>query len=284
MSFMRHGKALVMGLIYSLKEEKKIPVPVQCNTTNLLSGKVALITGGTGGIGEAIAENFLKNGCKVIVTGTSVQKVENVCKKLDKGSTSVKGTVLNVLDVDNMPKKIEEMLSFFEETKIDILVNSAGILNHSDFLHMTEQEYDSIMDINLKGTYFMCQAIGKYMIDKKIKGHILNICSSSSLRPAWTPYQLSKWAIKGFTLGLADIMIPYGIVVNAIAPGPVATEMLGKGGCIDNISMNSCPVGRMAMPSEIANLATYMVSDFGDLIVGDTFYITGGCGTIRQHY
>lgn len=283
MSFIGNGKALIKGLIYSLKEEKKIPVPVQNNMTNLLRDKVAVITGGTGGIGEAIAENFLKNGCKVIVAGTSEQKVEKVCKKLGSDNVSVKGIVLNVLDIVNIPKKIEEMLSFFPEAKIDILVNSAGILNQSDFLHMTEKEYDSIMDINLKGTYFMCQAVCKYMIDNKIKGHILNICSSSSLRPAWTPYQLSKWGIKGFTLGLADIMIPYGIVVNAIAPGPVATEMLGKGQA-DNISMSGCPAGRMAMPSEIANLATYMVSDFGDLIVGDTFYITGGCGTVRQHY
>jgi 3-oxoacyl-[acyl-carrier protein] reductase len=274
-------KKWIKSMIYLLKEEKKIPIPTQVNTTELLEGKVALITGGTGGIGEAIAENFIQNGCKVIIAGTNERKIKNICERL--GEEYIKGIQLNVIDVESMPKKIAEAVLLFPEKKIDILVNSAGLINHTDFQNMTEQEYDAIMDVNMKGTYFMCQAMSRYMIDNKIKGHILNVSSSSSLRPAWTPYQLSKWALKGFTLGLADILIPYGIVVNAIAPGPVATQMLGKT-TGDNISMINSPSGRFAMPNEIANLATYMVSDFGDLIVGDTFYITGGCGTIRHHY
>lgn len=103
--------------------------------------------------------------------------------------------------------------------------------------------------------------------------------SSSALRPAWTPYQMSKWAVRGLTLGLADALLPHGIVVNAIAPGPVATPMLGK--CEgDSIENPQGPCGRYAMPSEIANLAVFMVSGMGDLIVGDTFYMTGGSGTI----
>ena len=138
------------------------------------------------------------------------------------------------------------------------------------------------MGINAKGTYFMSQAVSKFMIERKIHGHILNVSSSSSLRPAWTPYQMSKWAVRGLTLGLADVLLPHGIIVNAIAPGPVATPMLGKfeGDSIYN-RMN--PSGRYSMPQEIANLAVFMVSSMGDLIVGDTFYITGGSGTISLH-
>ena len=83
-------------------------------------------------------------------------------------------------------------------------------LIHISFLNMTEKEYESIMDINAKGTFFMSQAVGRYMIEKSIKGHILNITSSSALRPAWTAYEMSKWAVKGFTLGLADALLPYG--------------------------------------------------------------------------
>ena len=128
----------------------------------------------------------------------------------------------------------------------------------------------------------MCQAMGKYMIDHKLKGHILNVSSASALRPAWTPYEISKWGVRGFTKGLADTMLPYGIIVNAIAPGPVATPMLGvqEG---DSIYNGVNPSGRYAMPSEIAALAVFMVSDFGNLIVGDTFYMTGGSGTISLH-
>lgn len=120
------------------------------------------------------------------------------------------------------------------------------------------------------------------MMDRRIKGHILNFSSASSLRPASQPYAISKWAITGFTKGLADILIPYGITVNAIAPGPTATPMLGKT-TNDEIGHDVCPAGRYATTQEIANLALFMVSGMGDLIVGDTFYITGGSGIISLH-
>ena len=182
-----------------------------------------------------------------------------------------------------MPEKVKTAAAMFPENRIDILVNSAGVVSHSDFLDMSEQEYDSIMDINAKGTFFMSQATAKYMIENRIKGHILNVTSSSALRPAWTPYQMSKWAVRGLTLGAADKLLPYGIVVNAIAPGPTATPMLGKNEGDDEIYNAICPSGRFAMPSEIAALATFMVSDMGDMIVGDTFYMTGGSGVITLH-
>ena len=121
------------------------------------------------------------------------------------------------------------------------------------------------------------------MIENKIKGHILNVTSSSALRPAWTPYQISKWAVKGMTKGLADMMISHGIVVNAIAPGPTATPMLGKSET-DCIYESYNPSHRYAMPEEIAALAVFMVSGAGDMIVGDTFYMTGGSGTITLHH
>lgn len=268
-----------------LQEEKKIPIPVQVNTTNLLNGKIALITGGSGGIGKAIADSFLKNGAKVIIAGTSEKKLSETIEYLLRGGVSnscssyIKSIVFNVLNIDLIPNVIQQAAALFDEGRIDILVNAAGVINRSDFWSMSETEYDSIMDINMKGTFFMCQAMGKFMIENKIKGHILNLSSAAALRPAWTPYQISKWGVKGFTLGLADTLLPYGIIVNAIAPGPVATKMLGK--CSgDSIHNNSCPCGRYSEPEEIANLATFMVSSMGDLIVGDTFYITGGSGTI----
>lgn len=278
-------KKVIRSIWMMLQEEKKIPIPVQVNTTNLLNGKIALITGGSGGIGKAIADSFLKNGAKVIIAGTSEKKLNETIEYLLRGGVSnscssyIKSIVFNVLNIDLIPNVIQQAAALFDEGRIDILVNAAGVINRSDFWGMSETEYDSIMDINMKGTFFMCQAMGKFMIENKIKGHILNLSSAAALRPAWTPYQISKWGVKGFTLGLADTLLPYGIIVNAIAPGPVATKMLGK--CSgDSIHNNSCPCGRYAEPEEIANLATFMVSSMGDLIVGDTFYITGGSGTI----
>ena len=187
-----------------------------------------------------------------------------------------------MLDVKAMPGKVEEAAKLFPEGRIDILVNSAGVNEHSDFWHITEDGYSRVMDVNVRGTYFMSQAVSRFMIERKIRGHILNVSSSSALRPAWSPYRMSKWAVRGMTLGLADTLLPHGIIVNAIAPGPVATPMLGKFEG-DSIYNHANPSGRYSMPQEIANLAVFMASSMGDLIVGDTFYITGGSGTISLH-
>ena len=274
-------KNKIKNLIYMCKEEKLIPIPKVVDGKKILDGKVALITGGSSGIGFSMAEEFCQAGAKVIIAGTNEDKLIECISKIK--SKEVRYLVINVLDVKTMPEKVVEAAHLFPENRIDILVNSAGITNKSSFFDMSEEEYEEIMNINSKGTFFMSQAVGKYMIEKKIKGHILNVTSSSALRPAWTPYQISKWAVKGLTLGLADLLSPYGIVVNAIAPGPTATPMLGKNDG-DSIYYPENPSKRYAMPSEIAQLATFMVSDLGNMIIGDTFYITGGSGNLTLHH
>ncbi|MCD8118620.1 MAG: SDR family oxidoreductase [Lachnospiraceae bacterium] len=278
MGFKKKVKNGIRSVIQMTKEEKLYPVPQPTNVQQVLSGKVALITGGTGGIGFVIAEAFIQAGCKVIICGTNEDKLDSCVEKINREEVLL-GLVLNVLDVDSMPAKIEQAAAMFHEKRIDILVNSAGVVAHSSCLNMTEKEYDTIMDINAKGTFFMSQAMSRYMIEKGIKGHILNVTSSSALRPAWTAYQMSKWAVRGFTIGLADVLLPYGIIVNAIAPGPVATGMLGKQEG-DSIASPMQPSGRYAVPSEIASMATFLVSDMGNLVVGDTVYMTGGSGVI----
>lgn len=273
-------KSKIKNVIRLFKAKEMIPIYQPIDGQNLLKGKTALITGGSGGIGFAIAKAFIQQGCEVIITGTSEEKLSKCCEKLS--GSKARYLVIDVTDVNSMPEKVRLATNMSSTGEIDILVNSAGLVAHADFLHMTEKEYDSIMDVNAKGTYFMSQIVGKLMIEKKTKGHILNVTSSSALRPAWTPYQMSKWAVRGLTLGLADVLLPYGIVVNAIAPGPVATPMLGKHEG-DSIYSDKFPAGRYAMPEEIAQLAVFMVSDMGNLIVGDTFYMTGGSGTITLH-
>lgn len=199
------------------------------------------------------------------------------------GGDAVRCICIDVRQCNHLPEKVQEAAALFPENRIDILVNSAGIVSKHDFWNMDEEEYDAIMDTNAKGTFFMSQAVGKWMIEKSIKGHILNVTSSSALRPAWTPYQMSKWAVKGLTKGLADLMIPHGIVVNAIAPGPTATPMLGKNEG-DSIYEPYTPAGRYSMPEEIASLALFLVSGAGNMIIGDTVYMTGGSGTITLHH
>lgn len=272
----------VRALAKALNEKEIVPITKYVDKENILAGKVALITGGSGGIGSAIAESFARSGAKVIIAGTNEEKLENICSRIGMGAETVKPMVINVLDINAMSDSIQKAVSLFPENRIDILVNSAGVLSQHSFIEISAEEYDLVMNINAKGTFFMSQAIAKYMIKNKIKGHILNITSSSALRPAWTPYQMSKWAVRGFTLGLADALLPYGITVNAIAPGPTATEML-KVRPGDSIYNPDAIAGRYEMPEEIAQLAVFMVSDAGNMIVGDTVYITGGSGVITYH-
>lgn len=263
------------------KEEKKVPIVRCVPESQLLCGKTALITGGSGGIGIEIARVFIDAGANVIITGTSEKKLEDCIHHFD-AHDSLKSIRLNMKDVATFSNVVAEAAAMFAGGHIDILVNSAGVVAKDDFLEVTEEEYDNVMDINAKGTFFMCQAVIRHMIDHHVQGHILNLSSSSALRPAFSPYHISKWAVRGLTVGLADMFLSYGIVINAIGPGPTATAMLNKNKN-DSIQHPTNPSGRYVMPEEVANLALVMVSGMGDMVVGDTFYITGGSGLTTLH-
>lgn len=267
-------KKLLKGLNL-LRTKKIMPIVTPVDKEKILEGKVALITGGSGGIGLAIAEAFLASGCKVVIAGTKKEKLDGIKRKLVNENLAT--IVINVTEVKSLSSKVSEAASVYG--RIDILVNSAGAHHTHEFEDMTEEEYDKIMDTNVKGTFFMCQAILEYMIKNKIRGHILNVSSSSALRPAEGPYHMSKWAITGLTKGLAKRCYKDGIIVNAIAPGQTATPMLDVNKNED-ISNTYAFAGRYIMPEEIATLATLMVSPMGDMIVGDTFYMTGGSGVV----
>lgn len=279
MSWKKKIKNVIKTVIQMSKEEKIQPVAEKIHSGQELQGKTALITGGTSGIGLAIAETFLQCGCQVIVAGSGQEKLDKV--KAD-WQDKIKTIKIDVRDVQDMEKKVAAAASLSNHGQIDILVNSAGVSSSLSYLDMTEAEFDKVMEINLKGTYFMSRAVAKHMMERRIQGHILNVSSASSIRPAWSPYHLSKWGIRGLTIGLADLLLPYGIVVNAIAPGPVATPLLGKYDG-DSIGNPINPAGRYATPKEIAELAVFMVGRTGDLIVGSSFFITGGGGTISMH-
>lgn len=243
----------------------------------LLKGRTVLITGGGSGIGYAIAESCCRNGANVIITGRNLQKLNNSIEKLQQFGTKTWGFVLDVCDVDNINSSLQKIIERIDVT-VDTLINNAGVLNKTNFGNTTEKDYDSVIDTDLKGTYFLTQAFASYLKKNKIQGNILNISSSSSIRPATTSYHLAKWGVRGLTKGLAKELSPYGIVVNGLAPGPTATEMLLDGD--DNINRPVSPIGRYATAEEIANLAVILISDLSRMVVGDTLFATGGCGTL----
>lgn len=170
----------------------------------LLKGRCALITGGTSGIGFAIAQTFLNAGAAVILTGRNQEKLDSAIQKLESKGR-VWGYTMNNLNIETFEPTFNQMLTDikFQGLKhIDILVNNAGVLG-AVLPNATEKQYDEVLDTNLKAVFFLSQMFGKYMVKNKIKGNILNIASSSSLRPAISAYIISKWGIKGFTMGLA---------------------------------------------------------------------------------
>ncbi len=269
---------LVKEISVATKQEKITKVLVPTTNDKMLDGKNAIIIGGTGGIGVAIASRLRDSGCNVIITGRDQQKVDKVAEGIGAGA---RGAALNIGNISEMRERLPEIIKMFDNAKVDILVNSAGLISSTSFLELSEKEWDSVMDANIKGLYFATQIVANDMIKNGVKGHILNISSASSLRPAWGPYQISKWALNGFTKGVADVLLPYGIICNAIAPGPVSTPMMGKNG--DDLFNITNPSGRCAAPEEIANLALLMVSSMGDYIVGETYVMSGGGGTISYH-
>lgn len=271
-------------IVRSMK--KKVPVYIPVLQSNLLKGRCALITGGTRGIGFEIAKAYLKAGASVIVTGHSQERITKACEDLKQfceDDSIVSGVVLDNTDCDSFDNKFEEVLKLAGERKIDILVNNAGVNGLSQFGKITAEDYDKTLNTNLRGAFMLSQVVAKYMKENKVQGNILNICSSSSLRPAVTPYTLSKWGLRGLTLGLAKTLIPYGIVVNGLAPGATATEMLVKDG-YDGIELDSNPSGRFAEPVEMANMAVVLVSPLCRMAVGNILYMTGGRTDYLRRY
>lgn len=269
----------IIDYYFRKKNEKNIvSVNISKSSEELLKGKIALIVGGTGGIGKAIAEAFISSGAKVVISGTTESKIRKTVEEL---GINAKGIQIDLNQVSLFDEKIAHVIEQFPENRIDILVNCAGVHGDQKFGNVSEETYDMVMNTNLKGLFFMTQEVGNYMKRKGIKGHILNVSSAAALKPGYTPYEISKNAVRAFTLGAAAELIDYGIVVNAIAPGPVATSMLGyeEG---DTLYTDCVPAKRFATPLEIAQLAVIMVSDMCNLVVGDTFYISGGSGTIRN--
>lgn len=260
-------RRIVKGIVRAVRcAPAQIPVYVPVLQSELLKGRTALVTGGGGGIGYAIAGAFLCAGAKVVISGRNEGKLKEAVAKLSaKGDVSF--VQMDNTQVASLGVTISNMPAF------DILVNNAGYVGGGSFGTTQENEYDKVMNTNLKGAYFLSEAVSKQWIQNGIKGNILNICSASSLRPGQSPYILSKWGLRALTVGMAKSLIRHGIVVNGIAPGCTNTQKFSPNGDIANAHN---PSGRMVTVEEIANMAVILVSSLSRMIVGDVVYMTGG--------
>lgn len=239
--------------------------------------KVALVTGAARGIGRAIAIKLAGNGYDVIVNyNGSIEKANETveeCKKLGSNSKAYKCDVSDYNAVEQMVKDI-----ITEYGKIDCLVNNAGITKDTLLLRMTEEDFDKVIDINLKGAFNCLKHVSKYMI-KARSGKIISLSSvvGVSGNAGQVNYSASKAGIIGMTKSAAKELAARGITVNAIAPGYIETDMTNvlSDDVKDEIK-KSIPLSRLGQPEDIANAVNFLASDDASYITGQVLHVCGG--------
>ncbi|MCE7650697.1 SDR family NAD(P)-dependent oxidoreductase [Vibrio fluvialis] len=244
----------------------------QVNYGGILKDKKILITGGSSGIGFAIAKKAISEGAKVVITGRVQEKLERA--KLEINSQNLEIIQWDASDVSIRHEKLEQVEGILNGS-IDILVNNAGILLDQNFFTVKEDIWDSTYEVNSKSVYFLCQAVSNKWIKNKHKGKIINLSSTSGFYGASIPYGMTKWDIAGLTEGLGKKLSEKGIIVNGIAPGRTATAMLKKEDS-NNLYDYKTSAKRYGLPEEIAELATFLMSDASNFIVGQTIVCDGG--------
>ena len=243
-----------------------------------LQGKVALITGGSRGIGKATALGFARAGADVVVTSRKLPDLEMVAeeiKGLGRKSLAIAAHVGRVEDIKNLVSKVKE-----EFGRIDILVNNAGTNPAMDSaLDAEERAWDAIMNLNLKGLFFLSQAVARVMKEHG-GGVIINVSSAAGIRPGVLPlYSISKAGVIMATKVMAQEWGKYGIRVNAVAPGVVKTrfsEALWSNPQISAKILNKVPMQRFAEPEEMVGAMVYLASNASQYVTGTVISVDGG--------
>jgi NAD(P)-dependent dehydrogenase (short-subunit alcohol dehydrogenase family) len=244
-----------------------------------LKGKIALITGSTRGIGKKFAVGFAKEGADIIIHGRNLEKAKTVSKEIESlgvRSLAIGADVSQSKDVNRM---VEEVINFFG--RIDILINNAGV---NPFIleaeKIKEEGWDQVLDVNLKGVFLCCQAVGRQMM-KQGGGKIINISSTAGLfgEQGLLPYCVSKAGVMTLTRVLAYEWSKHNILVNAIAPGLVAggmnTPILNKEVLVSGLTQQ-VPIKRLANPEEIVKISLFLASEDSSYINGTTIIADGG--------
>lgn len=240
-----------------------------------MEGRVALVTGSGGGIGEVVAKTLSQNGAKVVINDVNVEKVLKVADDIKAAGGDVIGIAADISKRDQVQDMIKRTVEEFGS--IDILVNNAGIAKDKGFLKMTEEDWDSVLNVNLKGMFNTCQAAVSHMREKKY-GRIINISSRAWLGwPGQANYSASKGGVVSLSRTLSLELAKYKITVNCIAPGIIRTPLF------DTLSEETQknllalqPVGRIGEPEEIAYGVMFFASGDSNYVTGQTIFICGG--------
>jgi len=243
-----------------------------------LAGKVAVVTGAARGIGRATAERLLAEGAKVVVSDIDAQTLEKTAAEI--------GPAADVFAVRADVSKKSEVVGLVEAAvrhfgSLDIMVNNAGIAPVVEFLDVTEEMLDRVLDVNLKGAFYGTQAAGREMVARGKGGVIINMSSINSglANPNVAPYAISKGGMNQVTSTAAVAFAPHGIRVVGVGPGTIMTDMVA-GAFVQSAGnhaiLSRTPLGRYGQPSEIASVVAFLASDDASYITGETMYVDGG--------
>jgi 3-oxoacyl-[acyl-carrier protein] reductase len=243
----------------------------------LLEGKTAIITGASRGIGRGIAKVFAENGANVAFTySSSVDAAKELEKELNALGIKAKGYKSNAASFDEAQQLAEDVVKEFGS--IDVLVNNAGITKDNLLMRISEEDFDTVIEVNLKSVFNMTKAVQRTML-KQRKGSIINMSSVVGVKgnAGQTNYAASKAGIIGFSKSVALELGSRNVRCNAIAPGFIETEMTAK---LDEATVNSwrsaIPLKRGGTPEDVANVCVFLASDLSAYVTGQTIHVDGG--------
>lgn len=250
------------------------------STPDRLAGKVALVTGSSSGIGQGIAIRLASEGAAVVInyrgSADGAEQTRSTIEKAGGRAIVAQGDVSKLVDNQMLIDETYKQLG-----RCDILVNNAGVEKGADFWDVTEEDYDLVLDVNLKGPFFLSQFFVRKLREAKQPGRIINISSvhEDLVMPHFDSYSASKGGMRMLMRNLAVELGPLGITVNNIAPGAIQTPM--NKSLLDNkpqldALLKNIPLGRLGTSEEIAGLAAYLSSDEAGYITGSTYFIDGG--------
>ena len=241
----------------------------------MLENRVAIVTGGAQGLGEAIVRKFAEEGAKVVIADMNMEKAEAIVNELKENSQEAMAIKVNVADKKSTDEMVESCISKYG--RVDILINNAGILRDGMLHKMEEDQWDSVIKVNLYGTYNCARSCIDHMIEQKY-GRIVNLSSLARLgNVGQTNYSATKAGVVGLARTWGKELGKYNITANAIAPGAIDTEMWRKvPEKYQAPAIAAIPLRRVGKPEDIANAALFLCSDLGEYVTGQIIHVDGG--------
>jgi 3-oxoacyl-[acyl-carrier protein] reductase len=241
-----------------------------------LAGRVAIVTGGSRGIGAAIAASLAEDGAAVLVSGRDAERLDRAVKTLEASGAAVLGVAADAASREDCERLVETARQRFG--RLDVLVNNAGITRDALLVRMKDEDWDCVMDTNLRGVFLMTRAASKAMMRQR-SGRIINVASAAGAmgNPGQANYSAAKAGVIGLTKAAARELAHWSILVNAVAPGLIQTDMsAGIPEAAREALLAQVPLGRIGAAREVAEVVRFLAGDGATYITGQVIHVNGG--------